>query len=79
MGEQRLLFSLHQLEYLQYYIHEMRLTDPEHVTSLVNQNQENAEDKENVSPIANGAIPEWVPLPSSLIRLEFFQKLASIQ
>ena len=75
LGKRRVLYSLRQLEYLQYYIHEMRLTDPEWVMSISSQVMEGNEDKENVPPTKKEDIPEWVPLPANILDLDFFVKI----
>lgn len=84
-GKERLLFSLRQLEYLQYYIHEMRLTDPEWVLRLDGDEIKEAKprkDEDAESDAARkvqdyGKIGEWVPLPAEFERPEEYASIVS--
>jgi hypothetical protein len=73
-GKQNLLFSLKQLEYLQYYIHHYQLADPKVVKEMT----------------AGGAIPwpeecnfdevevdNWIPLPMNVLLPEVIGTIVS--
>jgi len=73
-GKQNLLFSLKQLEYLQYYIHHYQLADPRVVKEMT----------------AGGAIPwpeecnfdevkvdNWIPLPINVLLPEVIGTIVS--
>jgi hypothetical protein len=73
-GKQNLLFSLKQLEYLQYYIHHCQLADPRVVKEMT----------------AGGAIPwpedcnfdevevdNWIPLPMNVLLPEVIGTIVS--
>lgn len=68
-GYTRLSMSLHQLEYLQHYIHEMRLADPvwvKHITSLGDLDKAHESDKDVGLPeYPEGE--EWLRLPDAFI------------
>ena len=77
MGKQRLLYSLRQLEYLQYYIHQMRLTDPAWVMSFTNHDHSKGVDNSGVLPLVDNGNKDRVPLPNNIMRADFFTKLVS--
>ena len=79
-GKQRLLFSLRQIEYLQYYIHQTGLAVPERLDEIMET------DKSDTPRHAGAALketkpgdgfteeglqaesdPGWVPLPNTVI------------
>lgn len=74
-NHQRLLFSLAQIEYLQYYIHELRLTDPKVARSIVN--AETAPDAEEGED-EDEKVEEWIPLLLTLMRPEEFASIVSL-
>ena len=76
-GKQRLLYSLRQLEYLQYYIHHMRLTDPAWVMSFTCDEQPRGADKASVLPLVGDGNEDWLPLPNTVMKANFFTKLVS--
>lgn len=69
-GMRQLCYSLRQIQYLQHYIYESRLTDPNHV----NNRKQPAEDPEdNEKPIRH------IPIPAGLIPAESFKSVVSIE
>lgn len=71
-GNTRLSFSLRQLEYIQYYIHETRMADPvwvKHITSLGDLDKSHPSDAE-VGPPEYPEGEEWLPLPDAFIHGE---------
>lgn len=67
-GCTRVSMTLRQLEYLQYYIHELRLADPvwtRHLTSVV-EAQKTEADKQ-VGPAEYPPGEEWIPLPDEFV------------
>ncbi|ORY25348.1 hypothetical protein BCR39DRAFT_590203 [Naematelia encephala] len=72
-GKQRLLFSLKQVEYIQYYIHEMRLLNPtwiEHLSRL-STGETTSADEPDLGPNED----EWVPLPACIYRRNEFDSI----
>ncbi|WRT65096.1 uncharacterized protein IL334_002038 [Kwoniella shivajii] len=73
IGKPRLFFSLHQIQYLQYYIHEMRLTTPSWAeyhnnrTDLLFEGKEEEADQLEIPSLEEGK-DDWVPLPSILCK-----------
>ena len=66
VGCVRLSLSLLQLEYLQYYIHEMRLADPvwaAHLALAEDTTLDLGRDKEDLGTAGYPPGEEWVPLP----------------
>lgn len=66
-------FSLKQIEYLQFYIHEMRLADPAWTNYLAKLNSGNDEDKPKEGEVLEEpryveAENPWVPLPAGIMR-----------
>jgi hypothetical protein len=67
-GCTRLSMSLRQVEYLQYYIHEMRLADPVwvgHITKATEGSVDMPDEK--VGPAEYPPGEEWVPLPDVFV------------
>jgi hypothetical protein len=62
-GKQNLLFSLKQIEYLQYYIHHYRLADPRVVKEL----QEGKGWPENCD-FDSVKVEEWIPIPMNVLQ-----------
>lgn len=82
-GYELLCFSLNQIEYLQYYIHEMRLADPEWTQYLAKLSSANAEDQpkegqEFSPPPYVEEENQWVPMPSAIIRASEFVEVVSV-
>lgn len=73
-GHQRLLFSIRQIEYLQYYIHVLKLTDPKVAKKIANV---------EVGPDAveedygDEVVDDWVPMPSHVFRPDAFVRIVS--
>ncbi|KAK6904069.1 hypothetical protein I203_107583 [Kwoniella mangroviensis CBS 8507] len=69
LGKPRLLWKIQQLQYLQYYIHEMRLTTPSWIeyhskrAELLAEEGEDKADKLEPPSLEEGN-DDWVPLPS---------------
>ncbi|WVQ97744.1 hypothetical protein IAU59_004858 [Kwoniella sp. CBS 9459] len=85
MGAPRLLFHLKQLEYLQYYIHELHLTSPAWVEYnnkrgelLDNGKEEEAERSQPPTVSEEDRDDDWVPLPDSIIQADYFQSIEPI-
>ena len=82
-GKRRLLLSLKQMEFLQLYIHEMRLADPvwvEHLSKLHDAAPgEEVEFHEEVGPPAYPEGGEWVPLPNDFYRREAFTSMVGFR
>lgn len=83
-GKQRLLFTLKQVEYLQYYIHEMRLGDPEWVQYMLRVQAKTTGSEATTDPIAEEPPPppgpeaeKWIPLPRSIYRKDAFTALVN--
>ncbi|KAK4689782.1 hypothetical protein P7C73_g302, partial [Tremellales sp. Uapishka_1] len=74
-GVERLLFSLRQVEYLQYYIHEMQLADPHWVMELASR-KASTEVAETVHKPED--CEEWIPLPADLVYEKQYTSLESI-
>ncbi|WVF70147.1 hypothetical protein IAT40_004935 [Kwoniella sp. CBS 6097] len=84
MGRPHLLFHLKQLEYLQYYIHELHLTSPVWV-DYYNRRGELLElgKEEEAKGLQMPARPkedenDWVPLPDSVIQADYFESIEPI-
>ncbi|ORX33487.1 hypothetical protein BD324DRAFT_639541 [Kockovaella imperatae] len=81
-GSRRLLMSLKQMEFLQLYIHDMRLADPIWSAHLAKkqtaQPGDLVEDDTNVGPAQYPEGGEWVPLPNNFIRREDLTSLETI-
>lgn len=74
-GHERLCFSLKQIQYLQYYIHEMRLANPawtEYLAKLSSGNDADQpkEGEELAPPEYVEEENEWLPIPGGIIRAE---------
>jgi hypothetical protein len=74
-GHERLCFSLKQIQYLQFYIHEMRLANPAWTDYLAKQSSLNEADQpkegeELVPPEYVEEENDWVPIPGGIIRAE---------
>ncbi|WWC87149.1 uncharacterized protein L201_002035 [Kwoniella dendrophila CBS 6074] len=74
LGKPRLLFSIKQISYLQYYIHQMRLTTPSWI-EYHSKRAELLEEEDGEAKVANLLQPsleegkdDWVPLPSYPIK-----------
>ncbi|WWC67613.1 uncharacterized protein I206_101523 [Kwoniella pini CBS 10737] len=74
LGKPRLFWKIKQLQYLQYYIHEMRLTNPSWI-EYHRKRQELLQEEANetrVNALSKPSVEEgkhdWVPLPSYAIR-----------
>jgi hypothetical protein len=77
-GRRRILFSLKQLQYLQYYIHEARLADPAYVAYLSRLNSGDEDDKEEpVEPPLTEESDVWVPIPDAITLPEEYEKIVN--
>lgn len=77
-GRRRILFSLKQLQYLQYYIHKARLADPAYVAYLGRLNTGSEDDREAlVEPPWTEGSDVWVPIPDAITLPEEYEKIVS--
>lgn len=82
-GHERLCFSLKQIEYLQYYIHEMRLADPAWTKYLAKLSSANAEDQPKEGEIIepppyNEEENGWVPIPGGFVDADDVAEIVSV-
>lgn len=70
--------SLRQLEYTQYYVHEMRLADPVWTGHLANGHKDQAtEADKDLGPPEYPPGEEWVPLPDEFVYGDNLVKVVS--
>lgn len=80
-GKERLMFSLAQLEYIQYYIHALRLTDSawaDYYTQLAAYNEAadgSAAGEKPAPPPRDEAFDDWVPLPNAFTLPESYESI----
>lgn len=80
-GKERLLFSLAQVEYIQYFIHAMRLTDAawaDYFTQLAAYNEAadgSAAGEKPQPPSGDEAFDDWVPLPNAFTLPESYDSI----
>lgn len=73
-GKQNLLFSLKQLEYLQYYIHHYQLADPRVVKEMTAGGAIPWQEECNLDEVE---VDNWIPLPMNVLLPEVIGTIVS--
>ena len=73
-GKQNLLFSLKQIQYLQYYIHHFSLADPRVVKELTAGGAIDWPEECNFDQVK---VDNWIPLPMNVLLPEVIGKVVS--